>query len=127
MATKVRDALAPIFSWFRSQGWKPLPFQVETWNKQLDGESGLIQVATGSGKTYAAFMGPFARLLSEPRRGVRILYLTPLRSVSRDIERSLQRPIDEMNWKIRVESRTGDTSSSRKLKQRKNRTHILIN
>lgn len=126
MPSKVTPALKPIYDWFHSQGWKPLPFQVETWQKQLDGQSGLIQVATGSGKTYAAFMGPFARLLAEPRKGLRILYLTPLRSVSRDIERSLQRPIDEMKWKFRVESRTGDTSSTRKSKQRKNPPEVLI-
>ena len=52
------NELQPIHDWFKHQGWSPLPFQTETWNAHLKGESGLIQVPTGSGKTFAAVMGP---------------------------------------------------------------------
>ncbi len=123
--TVARD-LAPILDWFRQQGWSPLPFQRQTWEAYLSGGNGLIQVPTGSGKTYAAMMGAIADLLARPGKGLQILYITPLRALSRDIEQSLRRPIDEMGWAVRVESRTGDTSSSRKAQQLKAMPDILI-
>lgn len=122
----VSNCLRPIFNWFETQGWQPLPFQLETWQAYLDGKSGMIQVPTGSGKTYAAVMGAIAEMLHQPTAGLQLLYITPLRALSRDIERSILRPIEEMNWTLRVESRTGDTSSSRKTRQLKNMPAILI-
>ncbi|MEX0269852.1 ligase-associated DNA damage response DEXH box helicase [Leptolyngbyaceae cyanobacterium UHCC 1019] len=120
------EHLQPICSWFAKQGWEPLAFQQETWQAYLAGRSGLIQVPTGSGKTYAAVMGALADRLANPEPGLRLLYLTPLRALSRDIEQSIQRPIAEMGWNLRVESRTGDTSSAKKTRQLKNLPEILI-
>ena len=119
-------SLEPVFTWFAKQGWEPLAFQQETWQAYLAGRSGLIQVPTGSGKTYAAVMGAIAAMLATPEKGLRLLYLTPLRALSRDIEQSIQRPIAEMGWNLRVESRTGDTSSAKKTRQLKNLPDILI-
>ncbi|HEY9735501.1 MAG TPA: DEAD/DEAH box helicase, partial [Trichocoleus sp.] len=118
--------LQPIFEWFSRQGWEPLTFQQEVWEAYLAGKSGLIQVPTGSGKTYAAMMGPMAAMLETPGVGLQLLYITPLRALSRDIEQSIGRPIEEMGWGLRVEARTGDTSSSRKAKQLKAMPDILI-
>lgn len=86
----------------------------------------MIQVPTGSGKTYAAVMGAIAQMLESPTKGLQLLYITPLRALSRDIEASIRRPIEEMGWNLRVESRTGDTSASRKTKQLKDMPEILI-
>ena len=119
-------SLEPVFTWFAKQGWEPLAFQQETWQAYLAGRSGLIQVPTGSGKTYAAVMGAIAAMLATPEKGLRLLYLNPLRALSRDIEQSIQRPIAEMGWNLRVESRTGDTSSAKKTRQLKNLPDILI-
>ncbi len=119
-------SLAPIVEWFRRQGWEPLSFQQDTWEAFLAGHSGLVQVPTGSGKTYAAIMGAIAAMLHDPKPGLQLLYITPLRSLSRDIEQSIRRPIEEMGWDLRVESRTGDTSASRKACQIKNTPQILI-
>jgi ATP-dependent Lhr-like helicase len=119
-------SLAPIVEWFRRQGWEPLSFQQDTWEAFLAGHSGLVQVPTGSGKTYAAIMGAIAAMLHDPKPGLQLLYITPLRSLSRDIEQSIRRPIEEMGWDLRVESRTGDTSASRKARQIKNTPQILI-
>ncbi len=74
----VPSELGPILAWFKTRGWEPLPFQMETWKADLAGESGLIQVPTGSGKTYAAIMGPIARMLAQPGQGLQLLYITPL-------------------------------------------------
>jgi ATP-dependent Lhr-like helicase len=122
----MHTALEPIVAWFKTQGWQPLPFQQETWEAFLTGKSGMIQVPTGSGKTYAAVMGAIAQMLEAPTKGLQLLYITPLRALSRDIEASIRRPIEEMGWNLRVESRTGDTSASRKTKQLKDMPEILI-
>lgn len=118
--------LKPIAAWFERQEWKPLPFRVEAWQAYLSGKSGLIQVPTGSGKTYAAVMGAIADMLHTPTNGLQLLYITPLRALSRDIEQAIRRPLVEMGWNLRVESRTGDTSTSKKARQLKNMPEILI-
>ena len=124
--------LTPVYDWFSKQGWKPIAFQEKTWDAYLAGKSGIIQVPTGSGKTYGAVMGPLAQMLAEteetgkPLSGLRLLYITPLRALSRDIEVSIRRPIEEMGWPIRVESRTGDTKSSVKSRQIKKMPEVLI-
>ncbi|MGF1519016.1 MAG: DEAD/DEAH box helicase, partial [Nodosilinea sp.] len=118
--------LTPISQYFTTRGWQPLTFQAETWAAYLAGRSGLVQVPTGSGKTYAAVMGPVAEMLASPAEGLQLLYITPLRALSRDIEQAIKAPIEAMSWGITVESRTGDTSSTRKAKQLKNMPNILI-
>ena len=120
------DSLEPILTWFGRQRWQPLSFQKATWKAYLAGKSGMIQVPTGSGKTYAAVMGPVADMLRSPATGLQLLYITPLRALSRDIEQSILRPIQEMGWNLRVESRTGDTSSAKKIRQLKSMPDILI-
>ncbi|MEL6881542.1 MAG: ligase-associated DNA damage response DEXH box helicase [Cyanobacteria bacterium J06607_10] len=124
--------LTPVQDWFTQQNWKPITFQKQTWKAYLKGESGLIQVPTGSGKTYGAVMGPIAQMLSDiektgqPLSGLQLLYITPLRALSRDIESSIRRPIEEMDWPITIGSRTGDTKSSVKSRQIKKMPNILI-
>jgi ATP-dependent Lhr-like helicase len=118
--------LQPIQTWFERQGWQPLNFQMETWQAYLAGQSGMIQVPTGAGKTYAAIMGAIAEMLQSPTSGLQVLYITPLRALSRDIEQSIRRPIAEMGWNLQVASRTGDTSSAQKARQLKKMPEILI-
>jgi ATP-dependent Lhr-like helicase len=64
-ADPISTLLAPIEAWFSQQGWTPMAFQRQAWEAYLGGESGLIQVPTGSGKTYAAVMGPIAEMLQK--------------------------------------------------------------
>ena len=120
--------LAPIHQWFELKGWDPLPFQKRAWDAFLAGHSGLIQVPTGSGKTFAAVMGPIARMLSESAQnsGIRLVYITPLRALSRDLALAIREPIDAMGWPLRVGIRNGDSSSSERSKQLKTPPQILI-
>ena len=123
--------LAPIEAWFQRQGWRPMPFQRQCWRAYLQGRSGLIQVPTGSGKTYAAVMGPIAEMLAEnggagPEGGLRLLVLTPLRALSRDLLLAIREPIEAMGWPLRVGLRNGDTSSHERGKQLKAPPQILI-
>jgi ATP-dependent helicase Lhr and Lhr-like helicase len=123
--------LTPIQAWFTQQGWQPIAFQQETWQAYLAGKSGLIQVPTGSGKTYGAVMGPVAQMLAEIEEGralngLQLLYITPLRALSRDIEASIRKPIEDMGWPITVASRTGDTKAAAKARQIKKMPNVLI-
>ncbi|MCH9714809.1 MAG: DEAD/DEAH box helicase, partial [Cyanobacteria bacterium] len=131
-AAPSQPALAPIEAWFTQQGWTPLPFQRQAWQAYLAGASGLIQVPTGSGKTYAAVMGPIAEMLNlappqpTPPRGLRLLYLTPLRALSRDLALAIRAPIEAMGWPLRVAIRNGDTPSHERGKQLRSPPQILI-
>ena len=127
-STELVHALDPIRDWFEHQGWTPLPFQEATWRAYLEGRSGLIQVPTGSGKTFAAVMGPMARMLAEeqPLTGIRLVYITPLRALSRDLSLAIREPIEAMGWPIRVGIRNGDSSSSERTKQLKAPPQILV-
>ena len=121
------DGLAPIEAWFAQQGWAPMAFQRQCWQAYLAGESGLLQVPTGSGKTYAAVMGPIAEMLEEPgSRGLRLLVITPLRALSRDLALAIEQPIAAMGWPLRVAIRNGDTSTHERSKQLRTPPEILI-
>lgn len=128
------DGLAVVRAWFASRGWTPWAFQENAWRAHAGGRSGLIHVPTGAGKTYAAFGGPLAELIDEWRepgsgwtgRGVRVLYITPLRAVSRDIEKALRLPIEDLGLPISVESRTGDTTGSVRARQRSSLPNVLV-
>jgi ATP-dependent helicase Lhr and Lhr-like helicase len=123
---KSTKILESVYAWFTTQGWTPFEFQEETWQHYLAGQSGLVQVATGQGKTYAAIMAPLAEMLESPTAGLKLLYITPLRAVARDIEKAIAKPIADMNWNVRAESRTGDSKQSLKRKQLKATPDILI-
>jgi len=122
----VSDGLSVLRDWFHTLGYQPFPFQEEAWQRFRAGESGLIHVPTGAGKTYAAYLGPLSELLENPSEGLRILIITPLRALSRDMEKALEAPIKALNLPFRVESRTGDTSSTIRSRQRKQLPQILI-
>jgi ATP-dependent Lhr-like helicase len=118
--------ITPILEFFEKRNWKPFTFQKQVWKSVLGGDSGLLYVPTGSGKTYAATMGIFASFLSKPRPGLKALYITPLRALARDIEINLRAPIEEMKWPIRIEARTGDTSYSIKRRQLTKPSDLLL-
>ena len=112
--------------WFASKGWTPFPFQEEAWAAYARGDSGLIHVPTGAGKTHAAYIAPLAEVAEHGREGLQILYVTPLRAVSRDVERALVEPLDLLGGDLAVESRTGDTAAAVRQRQRESLPEVLI-
>ena len=61
-------AIDRVEQWFAFRGWRAFPFQREVWAAYLRGESGLVHAATGTGKTYAAWLGPLIEWLGEHAR-----------------------------------------------------------
>jgi ATP-dependent Lhr-like helicase len=113
--------------WFAARGREPFEFQEALWQAYWAGESGLLNAGTGTGKTFAAWLGPVIESLSEAdQSGVRVVWVTPLRALARDLERALQEPLEFFGSQWRVEQRTGDTSGARRAKQKTRPPQALI-
>ena len=90
------------------------------------GRSALLVAATGAGKTLAGFLPTICELADHPTEGLHTLYVSPLKALAIDVQRNLIGPIEEMGLPIRVETRTGDTPSDRKLRQRLKPPQVLL-
>src|SRR5918998_5413695 len=90
------------------------------------GRSALLVAATGAGKTLAGFLPTICELAEDPSEGLHTLYVSPLKALAVDVQRNLIGPIDEMGLPIRVETRTGDTPSDRKARQRVKPPQVLL-
>jgi ATP-dependent helicase Lhr and Lhr-like helicase len=92
----------------------------------VDGRHALLVAATGAGKTLAGFLPTLSELIAAPENGLHTLYISPLKALAVDVQRNLLTPIEEMTLPIRVETRTGDTPSEKKARQRVRPPHILL-
>ena len=90
------------------------------------GRSALLVAATGAGKTLAGFLPTICELAEEAPEGLHTLYVSPLKALAVDVQRNLLGPIEEMGLPIRVETRTGDTPSDRKARQRVKPPQVLL-
>ncbi|MBA3881155.1 MAG: DEAD/DEAH box helicase [Chthoniobacterales bacterium] len=99
----------------------------------LEHHSILMTSPTGSGKTFAGFLGIFDSLLrkldaGELTGGVQCIYVSPLRALAYDIEKNLSAPISGMGLEkeLRVHSRTGDTTAARRASFKRRGAHVLV-
>ena len=123
-----------INDWFESQGWETFPFQEEVWNAFLDDKNGLLNAPTGSGKTFALWMPNLIKWINEhpetyqekEKNGLKLLWITPLRALAKDIQKALQNSVDEMGIPWEIGRRTGDVSQSIKQKQNRKMPEVLI-
>lgn len=134
-------------SWFRDTFAKPTPAQELGWEAIAAGEHTLLLAPTGSGKTLAAFLWCLDRLANRPplpldktgkpaRAGVSVLYVSPLKALSYDIERNLRAPLAGLRIAaareglpppdITVATRTGDTPAREREDLRRDPPDILI-
>ena len=128
------DLRPRIDAWFAQRGWRPFAFQREVWRAMADGRSGLLHATTGSGKTYAVWLGALAANWREPllRSGksiappLTVLWLTPMRALAADTLQALQTALDEMELGWKAGLRTGDTSSSERAAQNRRLPTVLV-
>jgi len=126
MLRPMPPALPPrISEWFASRNWQIHPHQQEMLERAA-APALLLVAPTGGGKTLAGFLPTLAELAEGSAEGLHTLYISPLKALAADIRRNLQAPVDEMGLPIRIEDRTGDTSSYRKRRQRADPPHILL-
>ena len=120
-------------AWFKQQGWKAFPFQRQAWEAYLSGKSGLVNAPTGSGKTYSLilpilleFLGEYPDRPTKTNNGLRAIWITPIRALTREIQGAAERAIEDLGMKWRVGIRSGDTKTAERTKQRSKPPEILI-
>jgi len=109
--------------------FEPFSFQEKTWNLYDQNFSGLVVAPTGFGKTYSVFLAAVIHFLNNPKKykkGLKLLWISPLRSLSNDIAKAMQEALDEigLDWEVGV--RTGDISSKEKQRQFRSMPEILV-
>ncbi len=120
----------PFAGWFKARGWTPRPHQLALLAKAEGRASTLLIAPTGAGKTLAGFL-PSLVDLSRPGannrgRGLHTLYISPLKALAADVARNLMVPVADMRLKLSIETRSGDTTQSRRQRQRSKPPNILL-
>jgi len=116
----------PVQNWFEDKDWVPRTHQLDMLEADKAGKSALLIAPTGAGKTLAGFLPSIADLAENKFDGMHTLYISPLKALAVDVARNLMDPIEEMGLDIRVETRTGDTPTSRRQRQRFDPPNILM-
>ncbi len=134
----------PVREWFEASFEAPTDAQARGWAAIAAGRNTLIHAPTGSGKTLAAFLWALDRLATHPTPErtraqpgtVRVLYVSPLKALTYDVERNLRAPLTGIGHAaqrlgqpmptITVASRTGDTPSEDRREIARRPPDILI-
>ena len=118
---------------FENNGWHAFPFQKKTWDAFLAGKHGLLNAPTGSGKTYALWIAIVLNYIkknpdykSKPKKGLKAIWITPLRSLSQEILQASQRFVDEISLPFTIGIRSGDTTSKERAAQLRSMPDLLI-
>ena len=130
-----------VAAWFASSFAAPTPAQTEAWSAIQAGKHSLVAAPTGSGKTLAAFLAAIDALV---RQGVQeplpdetqVLYVSPLKALSNDIQRNLEAPLAGIRAELRARGlpdveirtwvRTGDTPPAERNRMRRHPPHIVV-
>ncbi len=130
-----------VAGWFRGAFPAATSVQLKAWDALGGGTHTLISAPTGSGKTLAAFLGVIDLLAKQAAAGelrdeTQILYVSPLKALSNDIEKNLRAPLEGIGREfaarmlgdapIRAAVRTGDTPQSERARMRRTPPHILV-
>jgi len=130
-----------VAAWFDGAFRAPTPAQAKAWPAIQAGRHVLIAAPTGSGKTLAAFLGAIDALVRQGLRGdlrdeTQVVYISPLRALSNDIQRNLEAPLAGIRAALRAQGlpdvdirtwvRTGDTPSGERERMRRRPPHIVV-
>lgn len=130
-----------VAAWFARTHPAPTEAQAQAWPAIQAGRDVLVAAPTGSGKTLAAFLAAIDQLVKEGSAGglpdeTRVLYISPLKALSNDIQRNLEAPLEGIRAElatlrvpdvnIRTVVRTGDTSQSERARIRRKAPHIVV-
>ena len=132
MDARVPVLPSPFAEWFAARGWSPRAHQLELVRRAQAGQSTLLIAPTGAGKTLAGFLPSLIELAPLKAEGTRrphrlhTLYISPLKALTTDVARNLGTPASEMQLGVRIETRTGDTPSSKRQRQRAHPPDILL-
>src|SRR5450755_3079294 len=134
MQLKDSEGYKVVLAWFLSKGLHPFEFQEETWTHIMQSHSGLVNAPTGCGKTFSVFLGAIIDFINEnpdnyktrSRNHLRLLWITPLRALAKDIGRAMREVIEDLGMQWQVGVRNGDTEISERQKQKRQMPEVLI-
>ncbi|MEQ1439408.1 DEAD/DEAH box helicase [Fontimonas sp. SYSU GA230001] len=130
-----------VAGWFSDCFGQPTAVQQQAWQVTARRRNALITAPTGSGKTLAAFLSAINDLVVEGLEGglddaVHVVYVSPLKALSNDIQKNLQAPLAGIRARVKAMGlgdvairdavRTGDTSSLERERMRRAPPHILV-
>ncbi len=121
-----------ISQWFATRDWRVRRHQVDMLAASDAGKHAMLVADTGAGKTLAGFLPTLAAFCpsrigqGERPDGLHTLYISPLKALAHDVQRNLVTPVEEMGLDIRIETRSGDTPSDRKRRQRSRPPNVLL-
>ncbi|MEI6946888.1 ligase-associated DNA damage response DEXH box helicase [Paraflavisolibacter sp. H34] len=123
-----------ISSWLASKGFQPFAYQQETWQHISNGNSGLVNAPTGSGKTFSVFLGALIQFINQHpdryaakgKNGLQLLWITPLRALAKDIGRAMEEVIRELGLQWQVGIRNGDTTTAERQRQKRQMPEVLV-
>ena len=129
-----------VMNWLKSNKKKPFQFQKDAWQYYAEGYSGLVNAPTGFGKTYSLFLAAVIEELntkavngnvkekrgSKSKTGLKLLWITPLRSLAKDLARAMREVCLELELDWQIGIRNGDTPTNEKLKQKKQMPEVMI-
>ena len=107
-----------IQNWMMEKGNSPFKFQVDTWQKFGSGYSGMVVAPTGFGKTFSVFLALVSDFLTYPEKyknGLKMIWITPLRSLAKDIAKAMQEAIYEIgldSWREKRRHRPKSPSAT---------------
>ncbi|MGB3738548.1 MAG: DEAD/DEAH box helicase, partial [Pontixanthobacter sp.] len=126
------DIPSEITDWFEGRDWRIRRHQSEMFAASQAGKHAMLVADTGAGKTLAGFLPTLADFCpsrfgkTPPKGDLHTLYVSPLKALAHDVQRNLVTPVEEMGLPVRIETRSGDTPSDRKRRQRSKPPHILL-
>jgi ATP-dependent Lhr-like helicase len=143
MQLKKSKGYKQVIKWLKSNKKKPFEFQTDAWQYYAEGYSGLVNAPTGFGKTFSIFLAVAIDELNKKadlkstvptsksskkknNHGLKLIWITPLRSLAKDLARAMNEVCTELELDWIVGVRNGDTSQNEKLKQKKQMPEVLI-
>ncbi|HEX3614940.1 MAG TPA: DEAD/DEAH box helicase, partial [Solirubrobacteraceae bacterium] len=133
MAANAQSSALESFSpatrdWFTRAFAAPTAAQEQAWPAIASGDHVLISAPTGSGKTLAAFLWAIDQLAAERDRpdGISLVYISPLKALSYDIDRNLRVPLRGIGAELSVAVRSGDTPQRERQQMLRDPPDILI-
>ena len=127
MADPLAHFTPQVREWFNRAFASPTEAQAQAWPAIATGEHVLISAPTGSGKTLAAFLYGLDRFVANPtHEQTRLVYVSPLKALSYDVEKNLRAPLRGIGADLNVAIRTGDTPQKERRDMVKHPPDILI-
>jgi len=127
-------------AWLEARGWQAFDFQREVWQGMAEGRSGLLHSSTGSGKTFAVWLGALQALAKAAEENqesekagkaakappLTALWITPMRALAADTLRALREPMADLAPAWTAGLRSGDTTAAERAAQDRRLPTVLV-